>query len=153
MRRMRRVPTRLISDQFRSGLERKVANDLEARNYKFLYEPYKISYTVPAREATYTPDFILNNNIVVETKGYLDADDRHKMLLVKTDHPDLDVRFLFQRDNPIYKGSPTTYSMWCEKHGFPFAFGLVPKAWLDEPIKPLHPCLKPKNSKATRKAA
>lgn len=151
MSRMKRVrATRLTSDQYRSGLERRIAKDLESREVSFLYEPFKLSYVIPAREASYTPDLVLPNNIVLEVKGYLDAESRHKMYLVKQNHPDLDVRFVFQKaHNPIYKGSKTTYAAWCEAHGFPYAEGYVPKAWLEEPWKPLHPCLKPrKNTKA-----
>lgn len=97
----------------------------------------KIEYTIPERGAKYTPDFILlHNGIIIEGKGILDAEDRKKHLLIKQQHPDLDIRFVFSRSAaPIYKGSPTTMAAWAEHHGFKYADKLVPQAWLDEPRK------------------
>lgn len=103
----------------------------------FDYEKLKIKYTVPERVATYTPDFVLlENGIIVESKGIFDAEDRQKHILIKDQHPDLDIRLVFSRANtPIYKGSPTTHAKWAEKHGFKFAEKLVPEAWMREPPK------------------
>ncbi len=56
--------------------------------------------------------------------------DRTKHLLIKQQHPDKDIRFLFKVDNKINKASETRYSDWCEKHGFLYAFGEVPEEWL-----------------------
>ena len=65
-----------------------------------------------------TPDFQVGD-IHLEVKGLFDVQARHKMLLVKQQHPDLDIRFVFSNANaPIYKGSPTSYAQWCDKHGF-----------------------------------
>ena len=53
--------------------------------------------------------------------------------MVQQQHPDLDIRFVFS--NPltrISKKSKTTYAMWCEKHGFQYAKGLIPEAWIQE---------------------
>lgn len=55
------------------------------------------------------------------------------MALVIEQHPDLDIRLLFMRDNPIYKGSKTKYSTWCKERGIKFhvsANGEVPDEWL-----------------------
>lgn len=122
---------------FRSGLEKRIADDLTSRGVKFDYEKTKIKYTVPEREASYTPDFVLlDNGIIVEGKGIFDAEDRQKHLLIKAQHPDLDIRFVFSRANaPIYKGSRTTHAMWAEQHGFTYAEKLIPPAWLREPSK------------------
>ena len=55
------------------------------------------------------------------------------MALVKEQHPDLDIRMVFTRSkSPISKTSKTTYGMWCEKHGFPYADKLPPLEWLLE---------------------
>jgi hypothetical protein len=52
-------------------------------------------------------------------------------LLIKEQHPDLDIRLLFQNAyNKIRKGSKTTYAMWCEKKGILYAHKQVPKSWL-----------------------
>lgn len=125
-----------LSSGFRSGLEEKIAQDLTDRQVTYEYETKKITYTVPERKATYTPDFHLPNGIIVEGKGVFDVEDRQKHLLVKQQHPELDIRFVFSSSKkPIRKGSPTSYAAWCEKHGFQFADRTIPEAWLKEPPK------------------
>jgi len=119
---------------FRSGLEKRVADELNSQGISFSYEEMKIEYTRPARQSKYTPDFVLTNSgIIVETKGRFMTDDRAKMLLVKAQHPTLDIRFVFSNPKQrISKSSKTTYSMWCEKHGFKYAKGSIPIEWLRE---------------------
>lgn len=123
-----------IAHGFRSGLEDRNAKWLSENNVAFIFEGRKITYTVPAKEHTYTPDFELKvNGIIVETKGIFTPEDRQKHLYVKAQHPKLDIRFVFQNPNaPIYKGSKTTYAKWCEKHGFKFATKLIPLEWCSE---------------------
>ena len=119
---------------FRSGLESKVSQQLEARGVKAEYEMWKIPYVVPASDHTYRPDFILPNGIIVETKGLWEADDRKKHLLIREQMPELDIRLVFSSSrSKLYKGSPTSYSEWCEKHGILFADKLIPVEWLNEP--------------------
>lgn len=68
----------------------------------------------------------------METKGVFSAKDRKKHLLIKEQHPELDIRFVFQRStNALYKGSPTTYGEWCDEHGFKYADTTIPKEWLN----------------------
>lgn len=118
----------------KGGLERDTAIALKQQGIEFEYETRRIKYLIPATETTYTPDFILPNGIIIETKGQFDSKDRKKHLLVKEQHPDLDIRFVFWRANdPIYKGSKTTNAMWCEKHGFQWAQRKIPQEWIDEP--------------------
>ena len=54
------------------------------------------------------------------------------MLAVKECNPDLDIRMIFQRPfNKIYKGSKTTYAMWCEKHDILWSsYQNIPESWL-----------------------
>lgn len=121
---------------FRSGLEEKIAGDLDARGVPFTFEKLKLAYITPATPHKYTPDFELPNGIIVETKGRFLPADRKKHLLVKEQHPDKDIRFVFSRSKtPITKGSKTTYADWCEKNGFKFADKLIPEAWLKEKKK------------------
>lgn len=124
-----------LASGYRSGLEKRIADDLEARGIPYEYEKLKLKYTVPERQATYTPDFvILANGIIVEAKGVFDVADRQKHILVKQQQPDLDIRFVFSSANkPIRKGSKTTYAAWCEEHGFKFAEKLIPPEWAKEP--------------------
>lgn len=125
-----------LENGYRSGLEKKIADDLKARGIPFEYEKLKVKYTVPARDATYTPDFRLPNGVIIEGKGLWDTEDRQKMLLVKQQHPELDIRMIFSRSSsPLYKGSPTTYAAWCEKHQILYADKLIPESWLKEPSK------------------
>ena len=71
--------------------------------------------------------------LVIETKGRFVTADRQKHLLVKEQHPDFDVRFVFQNSRArISKTSKTTYAAWCEKHGFKYADKCVPAEWLTE---------------------
>ena len=119
-----------IKHGYRSGLEDKVAKDLEDRGVDYEYETLKMSYDV-SESRTYTPDFILPNGIVVETKGRFTTADRKKHLLVQAQHPKTDIRFVFQNPNAkLYKGSKTTYAQWCDKNGFKWAAKRIPDEWL-----------------------
>lgn len=118
---------------FRSGLEERVASELRDQQVDFQYEQLKINYVVPERPAKYTPDFLLPNGIIVETKGRFLVADRQKHLLIKKQNPELDIRFVFSRSaSPINKGSKTTYAMWCERNGFKYADKSIPKSWIKE---------------------
>lgn len=118
---------------FRSGLEEKNAQFLETLGETVRFETFKIPYAVPAKGHHYTPDFLLSNGIIVETKGVWDATDRAKHLLVKMQYPELDIRLVFTRGrSPISPGAATTVAQWCEKHGFTWAEKLIPEAWVRE---------------------
>ncbi len=121
---------------FRSGLEDRNAKHMDKLGVKYDFEKFHINYVVPARDARYTPDFILSNGIIVETKGIWEVDDRKKHLLIREQYPDLDIRLVFSNSNSkIYKGSPTSYADFCTKHGIQFADKLVPRDWLKEARK------------------
>jgi len=116
---------------FRSGLEVKVAEQLKGSGVEAEYETTKIKYVVPESVHTYTPDFVLPNGIIVETKGRFVVADRKKHLLIQKQHPDKDIRFVFTNsNNKISKGSKTSYADWCRKNGFIFADKKVPDEWL-----------------------
>ncbi|MDX0455510.1 endodeoxyribonuclease [Sinorhizobium medicae] len=119
---------------FRSGLEDKVAGELDASGHEYQYEQFRVSYTIPARLAKYTPDFLITQNgIVIETKGRFLTSDRQKHLLIQKEHPNLDIRFVFSNANTrISKQSATTYAMWCRTHDFQFANKSIPPEWLAE---------------------
>lgn len=118
---------------FRSGLEDRNAAHMDKLGVPFDFEQFYIKYVVPAREAKYTPDFVLRNGIIIETKGIWEVDDRKKHLLIREQYPTLDIRLVFSSSkSKIYKGSPTSYGDFCTKHGIPFADKLIPLAWLKE---------------------
>jgi len=117
---------------YRSGLEDRISEQLKAKSVLFKYEEFKIKYEVN-EVRTYTPDFELPNGIIIESKGRFVAADRKKHLLVKKQHPELDIRFVFSNSkNKINKGSKTTYAMWCEKNGFLYADKLIPEEWIKD---------------------
>lgn len=122
-----------ISKGYRSGLEERIAQELRDQGVGYTYEQEVIRYVKPERTAKYTPDFVLENGIIIETKGRFLTEDRQKHLLVKKQHPDIDIRFVFSRSKTrISKQSKTTYADWCEKHGFLFADVSIPPEWLKE---------------------
>lgn len=126
-----------LREGFRSGLEEQVAAQLERLGIPVAFESIKIGYSVPERKARYTPDFPLPNGIIIETKGRFLTADRQKHLLIKKQHPELDIRFVFSNSKAkISKTSNTTYADWCRKHGFQFADKLIPLGWVKEPLKP-----------------
>lgn len=119
-----------IKHGYRSGLEEAIAKDLKEAGVSFLYEDKKITYQVN-QVRTYTPDFILPNGIIIETKGRFVVDDRMKHLMIREQYPHLDLRFVFSNSrNKIRKGSKTTYGDWCDKHGFQYADKRIPDEWL-----------------------
>jgi hypothetical protein len=125
---------------WRSGLEKLVGESLEARvgscNWEF--EPDTFLWTPETKVRRYTPDFKIytatGKVIYVETKGRWLRADRQKLRAVTAQHPDLDLRLVFQNPNArLYKGSPTSYARWTEKFlRIPWAKGNIPQEWLDE---------------------
>jgi hypothetical protein len=117
---------------YRSGLEEDTAIYLKEKGVPFEYEKLKIKWVDP-KIKTYTPDFVLDNGIIVETKGRFISSDRAKHLAVKAQHPEFDIRFVFTNSKAkLYKGSATTYGMWCKRHGFQYADKVIPDTWLRE---------------------
>lgn len=124
---------------YRSGLEERVQQELVSAGISYQYEPFKLPYTVPESKHTYTPDIVLSNGIIIELKGRLLTADRKKMKLVKEQHPELDIRFIFSTPNAkLSKGSKTTFAMWAEKNGFPWAQKSIPAEWSKEPKQSLN---------------
>ena len=120
---------------YRSGLEKRIQEQLNGLSVEYEYEKLKIEYEVH-EVRKYTPDFvILSNGIIVESKGRFVVADRKKHLLIQKQRPDLDIRFVFSNSKAkINKGSKTTYGDWCDKHGFLYADKLIPEEWLYEKI-------------------
>ena len=116
---------------YRSGLELKVSEQLNEAKISFGYEDTVIPYTKPATKHKYTIDFRLPNGILIEAKGRWTLEDRKKHLLIKKQHPDLDIRIVFQSaKTKIRKGSKTTYGDFCDKHGIAWSEKSIPEEWL-----------------------
>ena len=95
-----------IANGYRSGLEETISRQISDAGLIVSYETAKIEYVWPERTSTYTPDFLL---------------------------PKVGGFFVFSnQNNKLYKGSPTTYAQWCDKHGFLYANKTIPEAWLTE---------------------
>lgn len=116
---------------YRSGLEVEISESLTQKGIEGEYEKHTIKYVIPESNHKYTPDFKLPNGIFIESKGRFLLDDQKKHILIRQQHPELDIRFVFQNSRAkIRKGSKTTYADWCIKHGFQFADKNIPEAWL-----------------------
>ena len=57
----------------------------------------------------------------METKGNFNSADRKKHKLIKAQHPEYDIRFIFSNSKTrIGKKSQTTYGKWCDLFGFKY---------------------------------
>lgn len=112
--------------------KRKTRNKFEARlelqlkrsKLKFEYESEKIPYVIAGH---YIPDFIIETptgKVYIEAKGYYRPEAKRKMVAVKKQHPEKDIRIVFYS----YR---LAYEKWAIKYGFKYAFGGIPKEWLE----------------------
>ena len=137
---------------YRSGLEHQLSLYLDEHKVKYDYENIKIEWEDLAYR-TYTPDFILYNGIIIETKGRFLAADRRKHVAIKKQHPKLDIRFVFTNSRAkLSKGAKSSYADWCIKHGFRYYDRIIPEDWLKEKGKNRHPTfIKFKGAKVKRR--
>lgn len=139
----RRKPRR---QQFRSKFEWLIALDLYERKRSWEYEAVVLDYEKKVYKGVcadcgggnvksarkYTPDWLLPNGILVESKGNFTAPNRTLMLEVIEANPDRDIRMLFQQDNFMTRKKVGRYSDWCNKKGIKYAIGRIPDEWFDE---------------------
>lgn len=126
---MRSLMTTVLMPRFRSKFEKRLALALERAGVSFGYETERIGYL---KQHHYTPDFVLGNGVMLEAKGRFLSSDRAKHLLIKKQHPEMDIRFVFMRaSNTLTKRSKTTYGDWCDKHGFLWCENSIPRSWFD----------------------
>lgn len=117
----RRAPRSIKTNGFASKFENEVSKKLNRIRVKWQYEPIKLDYIL---EKSYKPDFVvdphlpLEDTIIIEAKGVLHREDRVKMLAVKEQHPDLDIRFIFQAPHRKVPHLKCTHAEWAEQHGF-----------------------------------
>ena len=132
------------SNNYRSGFEHFIANQLTRMGIKFSYESFRVKYIKPIQPTTYTPDFILPNGILIETKGLFTGRDRKKHVWIREQHPELDIRFVFQRAaNRLSNNSKTTYGDWATKNGFKWADKTIPVKWINEKKDSNNLCKRP----------
>jgi len=118
---------------YRSNGERIFAAKLHKRKVIFAYEPIKLAWQRPIQH--YTPDFRITRAdgsvFYVEYKGYFRPGSRTIMMYVVAQHPDLDIRMVFQDwTKRISKTSKTTYRAWCENKNIICANKNMPLAWM-----------------------
>ena len=119
---------------FRSGLEATIADQLRATGTPVVFEEFHIPWQL-SKSCKYTPDFVLPNGIIIESKGRFVTQDRQKHIYIREQHPHLDIRFVFSRSaSRISKASKTTYAKWCSTKGFQYADKTIPVSWLNEPV-------------------
>ena len=124
--------SRAIKAGYRSGFEDDSAKYFKKKRIKFPYEKERIEW-LDVKPRHYTPDFILENGIVIETKGRFVSNDRRKHVEIKKQYPELDLRFVFQNSRAkLYKGAKSSYGDWCKRHGFKYAQKVIPDEWLEE---------------------
>jgi hypothetical protein len=107
--------------KLRSGLEATVEKVLHSSKVQYDYESETLHYTQPEQVRRYLPDFRVmledKGTIYLEVKGILTSADRKKLRLVKEQHPDKTLIFVFgSAKNKLNKKSPTTYADWCDKY-------------------------------------
>jgi predicted nuclease of restriction endonuclease-like RecB superfamily len=112
----------LKKKKLKNKFEVKLFKQLKRSRVNFEYEPIRIPYTL---SGYYIPDFLIDGSrrILVEAKGYLRPEHKRKMVAVKRQHPELDIRIVFY-------AKVAKNIRWAEKNGFPYAIGKIPKEWL-----------------------
>lgn len=109
--------------KLKNKFEKRIARQLKKAKLAFGYESDRIPYVL-ARH--YVPDFVISTpagKLYVEAKGYFRPDAKAKMVAVKKQHPEKDIRIVFYSKNK-------RYVKWAEKHGFKYAIESIPPEWL-----------------------
>ncbi|CAB4217485.1 endonuclease I [uncultured Caudovirales phage] len=102
----------------RSGLEDAFRDLCDKEGLHVEYEANSLPFTTPPQKRRYHPDWKVSDKCYLETKGKFTAQDRKKAVLVKEQHPDVRILYVFQRSkNTLSKSSKTTYGDWCDKAG------------------------------------
>jgi hypothetical protein len=92
---------------------------------KFKYACARCGSNEVGYEGVYTPDFIINGNIILEAKGVFSVKDRKKMLAVRAAHPEYVFHLQFMYDNWLWKNRKTKkYSDWAKENGFQYGIGM-----------------------------
>ena len=108
--------------KYRSYLEQRI----HEKHPNWLYEPkdLKVEYVTPHK---YQVDFVdpEEPNIYYEAKGYFRPGEARKYVMIKEQHPDIEIIFIFQQPRNRMSGAKrrkdgTTMTMgeWADKRGF-----------------------------------
>jgi predicted nuclease of restriction endonuclease-like RecB superfamily len=110
--------------KLKNKFELKIYAQLKKSRARFTYEGTRIPYVLSGH---YIPDFVItthNGMVYIETKGYLRPEHKRKMVAVRRQHPEIDLRILFYAPNK-------SYIKWAEKNGIKYAISVIPQEWLD----------------------
>jgi len=137
---MKKTRFNALAAGFRSGLEKRMADELNKRGIQFEFEQAQIPYFKQAHHHkckecgseniyslhNYHPDFYLPEyGFYIETKGRFLGADRKKHVAIQAT-TDIDVRFVFQKNDYLTKKKKQTYTGWCDSKGLPY-FVIVTK--------------------------
>ena len=121
-----------MKTKYKSQLEVDTAKHLKENKIKARYEKKRLPY-LWIEEKHYIPDFFLSNGVILECKGRFTLSDRKKMLFIKEQYPDMDIRFVFSNPKQkLWKKGKMTYGRWCEKNGYLYCKAAegIPADWL-----------------------
>ncbi len=130
---------------YRNPEEKRLAKFLELSDIPFTYEEDKLKYTLPASKHTYCPDFKVQKKdgsyMYLEYKGGpqrhmphsgLSVNCRRKMVAVRAQNADLDVRFVFSNAKLKVTPKGVTYGEWATINEFKWCEQTLPDSWLAE---------------------
>ena len=124
---------------FASAAEIKCAKDMEERGIPWEYEPEKWLWNPPPKK--YNVDFKVTRDdgsvLYIEYKGYFRTEDKVKMIAIKKQHPERDVRMIFTHpEKPVEgatkrkDGTKLSNAEWATKNGYLYAEKVIPDEWL-----------------------
>lgn len=129
-----KIGRRKVKSQFEFDLYKQLTGLTGNLRASVEYETDKLDYV---EYKQYIPDLVIRlhdgSNIYIEGKGYFPYPERAKMIAVKEQHPELDIRIVFYRDTPssLGKGSKMKPTEWATKYGFPSAVKEIPASWFE----------------------
>ncbi len=107
----------------KNKFERKILNQIEGSGLNVRYEGEKIPYVLAGH---YIPDYVVvtpTGKLYIEAKGHFRPEAKRKMVAVKRQHPELDIRIVFYRYS-------AKYERWAIKTGYKYAWNEIPEEWL-----------------------
>ena len=125
---------------FASAAEIKCATDMDNRGVTWEYEPEKWSWNPPPKK--YAVDFkvirVDGSCFYVEYKGYFRTEDKVKMIAIKKQYPERDVRMVFTHpEKPVEgatmrkDGTKLSNAEWATKNGYLYAEKVIPDEWFE----------------------
>lgn len=117
---MARKKKKTDTGKFRSHFELDASEKLGADNY----EVAELTYTIPAEDHKYIPDFTTTaqdgHDIHWETKGrFRTKTEADKYIYVRDSNPGIDIRFVIMSDKTLMpRSKKTTMKEWLERNGF-----------------------------------